>query len=215
MRVHELARELGMTNAELLALCGAMGVEAKSQSSAVIEAQADRLRRRAERDGLIRSEQPEEARAAKKTAAKKASAKLASANEPAASESAASEAAVATTTTAATTDVDDGAATAVAKKAVAKKAVAKKAAPALTDAAPPVAADEGAPAAPVEDKPAAPAALASEPAVEPVASVPAVVVTEPDEPRKIVSTRPSPGEPSRPSAVPARPLPASGLRPPA
>ena len=35
----------------------------------IIEAQADRLRRRAERDGLTRPEQPEEAKPAKKTAA--------------------------------------------------------------------------------------------------------------------------------------------------
>ena len=75
MRVHELAKELGMTNTEVLDLCKVMGVEAKSQSSSIIEAQADRLRRRAERDGLTRPEQPEEAKPAKKTAAKKAAAK--------------------------------------------------------------------------------------------------------------------------------------------
>ena len=75
MRVHELAKELGMTNTELLDLCKVMGVEAKSQSSSIIEAQADRLRRRAERDGLTRPEQPEEAKPAKKAAAKKAAAK--------------------------------------------------------------------------------------------------------------------------------------------
>ena len=72
MRVHELAKELGMTNAEMLDLTNKMGVEAKSQSSTIIEAQADRLRRRAERDGLTRPEQPEEAKPAKKGAAKKA-----------------------------------------------------------------------------------------------------------------------------------------------
>ena len=70
-----------MTNTELLGLCNAMGVEAKSQSSSIIEAQADRLRRRAERDGLTRPEQPEEAKAAKKAPAKKAAAKKA-AGEP-------------------------------------------------------------------------------------------------------------------------------------
>ena len=64
-----------MTNTEMLALTAAMGVEAKSQSSTIIEAQADRLRRRAERDGLIRPEQPEEVKPAKKSAAKKAAAK--------------------------------------------------------------------------------------------------------------------------------------------
>ena len=49
-----------MTNAEMMTLCDAMGVGVKSHSSTLIEAQADRLRRRAERDGLTRPEQPEE-----------------------------------------------------------------------------------------------------------------------------------------------------------
>ena len=48
MRVHELAKELGMTNAEMMTLCDTMGVGVKSHSSTMIEAQADRLRRRAE-----------------------------------------------------------------------------------------------------------------------------------------------------------------------
>ena len=54
MRVHELAKALGMTNAEMMSLCDAMGVGVKSHSSTLIEAQADRLRRRAERDHLTR-----------------------------------------------------------------------------------------------------------------------------------------------------------------
>src|SRR6478735_2847667 len=72
MRVHELAKELGMTNAEMMALCDVMGVGVKSHSSTLIEAQADRLRRRAERDGLTRPEQPEEAKPARKGAKKAA-----------------------------------------------------------------------------------------------------------------------------------------------
>src|SRR6478752_8382017 len=67
MRVHELAKELGMTNAEMMSLCDVMGVGVKSHSSTLIEAQADRLRRRAEREGLTRPEQPEEAKPARKT----------------------------------------------------------------------------------------------------------------------------------------------------
>src|SRR6188768_1332693 len=90
-----------MTNAEMLSLTAAMGVEAKSQSSTIIEAQADRLRRRAERDGLIRAEQPVEEKPAKRAAApsqasadgdvaepaKKAPAKKAPAKKAAASDS--------------------------------------------------------------------------------------------------------------------------------
>ena len=45
-RVHELAKELGMTNTELLELCDKMGVGVKSHSSSIIEAQADRIKRR-------------------------------------------------------------------------------------------------------------------------------------------------------------------------
>lgn len=52
MRVHELARQLGLSDAQMLGLCDAMGVGVKSASSTLIEAQADRLRRRAIRDGL-------------------------------------------------------------------------------------------------------------------------------------------------------------------
>ena len=51
-----------------------LGIDAKSHSSSIQEAQADRVRRRAERDGLTRPEQPEEPKPVKKAAAKKAAA---------------------------------------------------------------------------------------------------------------------------------------------
>ena len=60
IRVYELARELGMTNKETLDLCDALGIGVKSHSSSVVDAQADRVRRKAEREGLTRDEQPEE-----------------------------------------------------------------------------------------------------------------------------------------------------------
>ena len=60
LRVYELARELGMTNKETLDLCEVLGIGVKSHSSSIIDAQADRVRRRAEKDGLTRDEQPEE-----------------------------------------------------------------------------------------------------------------------------------------------------------
>ena len=99
-----------MSNQETLDLCGKLGVGVKTQSSTIIEQQADRVRARAERDGLKRDVQPEEPKPVKK-AAKKAAPK-------------------------ATTE-DGGDAKPVkkaAKKAVAKKAVAKKAAAKKTDA---------------------------------------------------------------------------------
>ncbi|MCU1455364.1 MAG: infB, partial [Acidimicrobiales bacterium] len=60
IRVHELAKELGLTNKETLDLCGALGIGVKTHSSSIEDAQADRLRRKAEREGLVRDEQPEE-----------------------------------------------------------------------------------------------------------------------------------------------------------
>ncbi|MGC8627718.1 MAG: translation initiation factor IF-2 N-terminal domain-containing protein, partial [Acidimicrobiales bacterium] len=64
IRVYELARELGLTNKEGLELCLAMGIGVSSHSSSIEEAQADRVRRRAERDGLKRAQNPEEAQGA-------------------------------------------------------------------------------------------------------------------------------------------------------
>jgi predicted RNA-binding protein with RPS1 domain len=67
VRVHELAKELGLTNKEALDLCIALGIDARSHSSQIEDAQADRVRRRAQKDGLIRERQPEEAAPAKRT----------------------------------------------------------------------------------------------------------------------------------------------------
>jgi translation initiation factor IF-2 len=85
IRVHELAKELGMTNHELLDLAKAASVAAKAPSSSLQEAYADMLRRRAEREGLTRDVQPDEPGAVKKAAAKKAAVpkKTAAAAKPA------------------------------------------------------------------------------------------------------------------------------------
>ncbi|MHB1130404.1 MAG: translation initiation factor IF-2, partial [Ilumatobacteraceae bacterium] len=72
LRVHELAKELGMTNQETLDLCGKLGIGVKTQSSTIIEQQADRVRARAKREGLVRDEQPVEPKPVKKAVAKKA-----------------------------------------------------------------------------------------------------------------------------------------------
>ena len=60
IRVYELARELGLTNKETLDLCGDLGIQAKSHSSSIEDAQADRVRRKADKEGLRRDVQPEE-----------------------------------------------------------------------------------------------------------------------------------------------------------
>ncbi|MYH99737.1 MAG: hypothetical protein F4124_09945 [Acidimicrobiia bacterium] len=59
IRVYELARELGLTNKETLDLCVKLGIGVNSHSSSIVDAQADRVRRRADRDGLIRPPEPE------------------------------------------------------------------------------------------------------------------------------------------------------------
>ena len=64
-----------MTNKEVLDLAEVAGVAAKAPSSSLQEAYADMLRRRAEREGLIRDEQPAEPKPVKKAAKKKAPAK--------------------------------------------------------------------------------------------------------------------------------------------
>jgi translation initiation factor IF-2 len=61
-----------MTNKETLDLSLDLGIGVKTHSSGIEEAQADRVRRRAERDGLTRPEQPEEPKPAKATKATKA-----------------------------------------------------------------------------------------------------------------------------------------------
>ena len=72
LRVYELAKELGLTNKECIDLCNALGYGVKSHSSSLDGAYADQVRRKAEREGLIRDEQPVEEKPAKKPAAKKA-----------------------------------------------------------------------------------------------------------------------------------------------
>ena len=53
IRVYELSRELGMANAQVIDLCSSLGIKVKSHSSGMVEAQADRVRRKAELDGLV------------------------------------------------------------------------------------------------------------------------------------------------------------------
>jgi len=83
IRVYELAHELGLTNKEALDLCLSLGMGVKSHSSSIEDAQADRARRKADREGLRREVQPEEPAPAKQAPAKKAVAKKATPVVPA------------------------------------------------------------------------------------------------------------------------------------
>ncbi|HLH45736.1 MAG TPA: translation initiation factor IF-2 N-terminal domain-containing protein, partial [Acidimicrobiales bacterium] len=60
IRVYELARELGLENKEALDLCLSLGIGVKSHSSSLEDQQADRVRRKADREGLRRAVAPEE-----------------------------------------------------------------------------------------------------------------------------------------------------------
>jgi len=64
IRVYELARELGLTNKEALDICIDLGIGVKSHSSSIEDAQADRARRKVDREGLRRAVQPVEPAAA-------------------------------------------------------------------------------------------------------------------------------------------------------
>ena len=201
LRVHELAKELGLTNKEAVDLCVNMGIDIKGHSSSIIEAQADRVRRRAERDGLVRGEQPEEVKAVKKAAVKKVAAKKEDAAEG---------------------DEPKPAKKAAAKKAPAKKAAAKKEdevaavvvdTPASVVEVVPVPVVEVAPVAPVvEAPPAAPIAAAPVEVVAPVDVVeakpaPAPEATSDTASRGFISSaRPTP-------PVAARPISSDGAPP--
>ncbi|MGO9853650.1 MAG: translation initiation factor IF-2 N-terminal domain-containing protein, partial [Acidimicrobiales bacterium] len=60
IRVYELAKELGLTNKEGLELALSLGIGVKSHSSSIEDAQADRVRRKADSEGLRRAVSPEE-----------------------------------------------------------------------------------------------------------------------------------------------------------
>ncbi|HEY1825381.1 MAG TPA: translation initiation factor IF-2 [Acidimicrobiales bacterium] len=81
IRVHELSKELGMTSKELLALAVKLGIGASSPSASIEDAQADRIRRRADQDGL-RRDVADDAKAQKATKALKATKAASPAGEP-------------------------------------------------------------------------------------------------------------------------------------
>ena len=72
IRVHELSKELGLTSKELLTIAQKLGIGASSPSASIEDAQADRIRRRVDADGLRRETPPAEpAKATKATKATK------------------------------------------------------------------------------------------------------------------------------------------------
>jgi translation initiation factor IF-2 len=180
IRVHELAKELGLTNKECLDLCLALGIGVKTHSSGIEEAQADRVRRRAQRDGLVRDRQPE-----------------APSRKPAGDVAAESA------------DGDKAAAKkAPARKATAKKAAPTKAAPTKKAAAPAPAAETVPETTAPAPQPEPAAAESAEPPAQPgtgdaPAERPAAAAAE-----ATPAAPPAPETPARPIPPPAPPRPA-------
>jgi translation initiation factor IF-2 len=189
IRVYELAKELGLTNKEGLELALSLGIGVKSHSSSIEDAQADRVRRKADAEGLRRPVQPDEPAPAKKAA--KSTKKAAPAKKAAATAEAAPAPAAA----------DGAAASATAEApAPAKKAVAASSAGATTGPAKEAPARKVA-AASAEHEPAAAASAGGEGAGAGVGG------EAPARPSRLISSRPT----ERPPAAP--PAPAAGDRP--
>ena len=226
IKVSELAKKLGMSNAELVDLAKANMIDVKGPSSTLVPAFADIIEKKARAEGLVREVQPEEPKAAKKTAAKKTATKKAAGSKAA-------------------TDDSSADAVAPAKKAAAKKAATPKEAAPKVDVETPVVeapiAESPAPAAPEvpaatvseTPAPAAEAIPAPAPAAAPASGARVISgrdttqgITRPMT-RPAPETRPAPatptppadgrpaasapaGAPPRPSAPPPRPMSPSG-----
>ena len=158
-----------------------MGIGVKTQSSTIIDQQADRVRTKAQREGLVRDVQPEEPKPVKK-AVKKAAAKKSDdgSEEKAPVKKAATK-------------------KAVAKKAVAKKAVAKKS----------VADSDSSDTS--EPKSVTPTAEVVEAPKSPVAHAPVISSARPiKSPAPVARTAPvAQPAPARPTAPVAQPAPAA------
>ncbi len=197
IKVSELAKKLGMSNAELVDLAKANMIDVKGPSSTLVPAFADIIEKKARAEGLVREVQPEEPKAAKKTAAKKTATKKAAGSKAA-------------------TDDSSADAVAPAKKAAAKKAATPKEAAPKVDVETPVVeapiAESPAPAAPE-----APAATVSETPAPAAEATPApTTAAAPASGARVISGRDTTQGITRPMTRPApetRPAPATPAPP--
>ncbi|HTW83109.1 MAG TPA: translation initiation factor IF-2 [Candidatus Sulfotelmatobacter sp.] len=212
VRIFELAKELGMTSKDLVALFGRLGLEAKNQLSVVEPKVADLLR--AQLKGAKAAPKPAAAPAA---AASPAPAAAVSA--PAAAPKVAAAPPVAPTPLAA--DASDEALAPAAKPAAKAKATAKPAraaaeSPAVAVTAEPVAAVEPSPVAAVPEAPPEPppaSVPAAQPAPEPT-PVPQLRPVPPPAPaRRPAAPQPGPATPQQPAARAGQPPSAGAQRP--
>ena len=218
IKVSELAKKLGMTNTEMLDLCKAEGVAAKTHQSTLADAFVPLLERKAKAQGLVRDVQPEEvkpgkapkkAAAAGKAAAKKVGDEATSSDEATTTDGGSGDATV-TATTAAT----------AAPVAPAPDATPAPAAPAVSEATPAssdvVATDSGVSAPAVKSsrvisgrdatkempRPAAPAVRPDTPRPPAAPAAPAA-----SGPATAPPARPAPPAPPRPLSPSGRPVP--------
>jgi len=215
IRVYELAKELGLTNKEGLELALSLGIGVKSHSSSIEDAQADRVRRKADADGLRRPVQPEEPAPAKKAAKATKSARAVS-SAPASSSSSSGAPAAASASAPAVTSAPAKKTVSSASSSAAPSTAPVKKAPPRQVAAPPAAAVPA--AAPDTDAPPRSPRLVSSrptpaptPAPAPAPQAPAAQAPDtgaPVVPERSHATRP----PLGPSGRPVPPPP--GSRPP-
>jgi len=211
IRVYELAKELGLTNKEGLELALSLGIGVKSHSSSIEDAQADRVRRKADADGLRRPVQPEEPAPAKKAAKATKSARAVS-SAPASSSSSSGAPAAASASAPAVTSAPAKKTVSSASSSAAPSTAPVKKAPPRQVAAPPAAAVPA--AAPDTDAPPrSPRLVSSRPTPAPAPAPQAPAAQAPDTgapvvPERSHATRP----PLGPSGRPVPPPP--GSRPP-
>ncbi|HXQ18030.1 MAG TPA: translation initiation factor IF-2 [Acidimicrobiales bacterium] len=199
IRVYELARELGLTNKEALDLCIALGIGVKSHSSSIEDAQADRVRRKADTDGLRRAAQPEEPEPEKAAPVRRA------------------PGARAAPAKAATKTSDQGAAAAPAEPepvpARPRLISSTRTPPPAPPAGAPIPAR--APAAPPSERPAPAVPAAEHAAAAPPSERPAVAVPAAERAPAPPRDAPATGRPPRPPlSVSGRPVPPPPIRPP-
>jgi translation initiation factor IF-2 len=208
IRVHELAKELGLTNKEMLDLALVLGIGVKSHSSGIEEAQADRARRRAERDGLIREVQPEEPVVVKGKGKKAATADVQEVEVVVAEAPAPTTAPVAENPVPAAPVAES---TATAPTPTPTPTLAPIAAEAPVPA--PVAAAAAAPTTHPAPAPVAPAAEASAPVAPPVAPAASAPVTPPTSAPVPPAVAPGPRPPEAAPSTPSTLAPAASAAP--
>jgi len=220
IRVYELAKELGLTNKEGLELALSLGIGVKSHSSSIEDAQADRVRRKADAEGLRRPVQPEEPVPVKKAAKATKSARAVS-SAPASSSSSGPSAASASASAPAVTSAPAVKMVSSASSSAAPSTAPVKKAPPRQVAAPPAAAVPA--AAPDTDAPPrSPRLVSSRPTPAPppapapqapTAQAPAAQAPDtaaPVVPERSHATRPPPSPSGRPVPPPPGPRPPLG-----